>query len=145
MTSASDARSHWSAAPLVRLLGLVLLTAGMLAASPGDSTAQAPAPPAAGFSDGDYLAYSDRMQALMEDSWEEAEGLYRAADGSGPMVNANMLLAHSVAAMKGHQGLSRNDERARRIAARLLVSPPFVEQPSAGPPGTLSLAHAPGW
>ncbi|CAA9465108.1 MAG: hypothetical protein AVDCRST_MAG65-202, partial [uncultured Solirubrobacteraceae bacterium] len=145
MTPASDLRNSRSVALLPRLLALILVSAAALLAPADDSVAQDATAPATGFTDGGYLAYADRMQALMEDSWDETEGLYRAGDGSGPMVNANMLLSHSVAAVKGHQGSSRQDERARRIAGRLLVSPPFVEQPSDGPPGAQSLAHAPGW
>lgn len=98
-----------------------------------------------GMTDADYLAFSDRMQLAMEDSWGEREGLYRAGDGSEPMVNSNMLLSHAVAALRGHEGPSRQDERARRIALRLVSSPPFVEQASQGPPGSDSQAHAPGW
>jgi hypothetical protein len=117
----------------------------LLALLVGVPAAHAQTGAAAGMTDADYLAFSDRMQAVMEDSWSEREGLYRAGDGSGPMVNSNMLLAHAVAAARGHTGPSRNDERARRIALRLVSSPPFVEQASQGPPGSSSQAHAPGW
>ena len=86
MTSAaSDLRKHRSAARLPRLLAAVLLSAALLLATASEAFAQDPGPPA-GLTDRDYLAYADGMQALMEDSWEEAEGLYRAGDGSGPMV-----------------------------------------------------------
>ena len=42
------------------------------------------------------------------------------------MANAMLLLTHSVAAMRGHDGPARNDHRARVLAARLVASPPFV-------------------
>ena len=128
----------------MQVLRAAVLTALVALALPLEAMAQTPASPA-GMTDQDYLAYSDRLQLVMEDSWQEEEGLYRAGEGSGPMVNANMLLAHSVAALEGHQGPSRNDARARRIAARLVASPPFVEHPSSGPPGSQSQGHAPGW
>lgn len=95
--------------------------------------------------DPDYLAFADRMQDRMESDWSRRSGLYRSGDGSEPIVNANMLLSHSVAALEGHSGSSRNDERARELALRLVSSPPFVEAPSHGQPGSGSQAHAPGW
>ena len=56
------------------------------------------------------------------------------------MANSMLLLTHSVAAMKGWTGPSRNDARARALAARL-VQPggPYVTRPGVGQ------AHAPGW
>ena len=145
MTLASDARNDRSAKRAPRILTVVVLALALALLPAGAVAAQAPPPSAAGMSEQDYLAYADRMQDLMEAAWDEDVGLYRAGDGSGPMVNSNMLLSHAVAAMEGHQGPSRNDGRARRIAARLVASPPFVEHPSSGPPGSLSQAHAPGW
>ncbi|MBA2645058.1 MAG: hypothetical protein H0U80_06385, partial [Solirubrobacterales bacterium] len=149
MNSAPDHRSDSVVVGVALLAVALFAVAGWM---PAIASAQEPAPapaPAApvpsGMSDPDYLAYADRMQGLMEPSWSEREGLYRAGDGSEPMVNANMLLSHAGAAVKGHSGPSRNDERARRIAARLVAAPPFVEQPSSGPPGSDSQAHAPGW
>ena len=145
MTSASVSRNARSAKHALRILLIVFLAAVAVLATTVTASAQAPPVAGAGMTDQDYLAYSDAMQLLMEGSWQEDEGLYRAGDGSGPMVNANMLLAHSVAALMSHAGPSRNDARARRIAARLVASPPFVEEPSWGPPGSLSQGHAPGW
>ena len=144
MTSAFEPRNDRPAKRVLRVLCLTLLTALAVLTAPSHASGQATAVPGA-MTDRDYLAYSDRLQLAMEDSWNEEEGIYRAGDGSGPMVNANMLLAHAVAALKGHEGPSRNDERARRIAARLVASPPFVEEPSSGPPGSQSQAHGPGW
>lgn len=151
----NPALGHRSDSVVVRVVRSALLAVALLAASwwsPASAPAQdaapapaAPAPAPSGMSDQDYLAYADRLQALMEPSWSERDGLYRAGDGSEPMVNANMLLSHASAAVKGHSGASRNDERARRIAARLVAAPPFVEQPSSGPSGSNSQAHAPGW
>ena len=144
MTSAFEPRNDPPAKHALRVLTVAVLAAVAFLAAGGRAAAQAPAA-SAGMTDEDYLAFSDRMQAAMEHSWREEEGLYQAGDGSGPMVNANMLLSHSVAALQDHHGPARNDERARRIAARLVASPPFVEEPSPGPPGALSQGHAPGW
>jgi hypothetical protein len=60
------------------------------------------------------------------------------------MVNSLMLLTHSVAALKGHEGPARNDHRARLIAKELVTSPAFITTRPAQPkPG--SQTHVPGW
>ena len=70
--------------------------------------------------------------------------MYRpGGSGTDPAVNAWLLLAHAVAAQRGHEGPARNDHRARLIAARLTRrGGPFVDR-SEAPPG--SQHHAPGW
>jgi hypothetical protein len=103
-----------------------------------------PAPArAASYTDGDYWGAVDRLQERLDAWWVGRRGLYRPSDLSADtMVNANMLLVHSVAALRGHQGPSRQDERARSIATRLLDSPPFIESLSGR---EMNQAHAPGW
>ena len=107
--------------------------------------AAGPPTAALAYDDAGYLAYADRMQERLDPTWDEGAGQYRPGPGGvDALVNALMLLTHSVAAQRGHTGPSRNDHRARLIA-RALVSPPvFIERPSAHPaPG--SQTHAPGW
>ena len=97
---------------------------------------------AASLDDGGYLRIADRMQRRIDDSWDERARYYRVGSGGvEPMTNAFMLLMHAVAAMRGHQGPSRNDRRARLIAERLVQTPPFVTTPSTKD----FQAHAPGW
>src|SRR4051794_38578978 len=82
--------------------------------------AWAPATQAAGmlpYDEAGYLAYADRMQERLDPLWDEDAGRYRAGGGgTEPMINALLLLAHSVAAQQGHDGPSRNEARARRVA-----------------------------
>ncbi len=101
----------------------------------------APAP----FDDAGYLSVADRLQPAFEPLWDERAGHYRV-QGSGveTTTNANLLLVHAVAAMEGSRGPTRQDRRARRIAAQLLGSPPYA----ATPPPRLDVNsqwHAPGW
>jgi hypothetical protein len=107
----------------------------------------ATAPPAAAvaYDDDGYLAYADRMQARLDPLWDEGSGQYHpGAGGVDALVNALLLLTHSVAAQEGHDGPSRNDHRARLIAQALVSPPVFIERPAAHPmPG--SQTHAPGW
>ena len=106
--------------------------------------AAAPAP-AVGYDDADYLAYADRMQERLDRLWDERRGLYRPGEGGADaLINASLLLTHSVAARTGHRGPTRNDARARSIAKALVSSPVFIERPAAHPPSG-SQPHAPGW
>jgi hypothetical protein len=100
---------------------------------------------AAGYDDAGYLAYADRMQERLDRLWDSRRGLYRPGEGGADaLINASLLLTHSVAAHAGHRGPARNDARARSIAKALVSSPVFIERPAAHPPSG-SQPHAPGW
>ncbi|MGH2945861.1 MAG: hypothetical protein ACRDPC_06290 [Solirubrobacteraceae bacterium] len=102
-----------------------------------------PAPArAAGWSEADYWRFADRMQERLNDYWRGRRGLYRPGDmASDTMVNANALLVHGVAALRGHQGPARQDDRARAIAAAMVQGPPFAETLSR----QFGQLHVPGW
>jgi hypothetical protein len=94
--------------------------------------------------DAGYLRFADRRLERLGDLWSERAGYYDAGDGGvEPLVSSNMLIAHAVAAMQGHEGPARQDHRARLLARRLLDSPPFVATPP--PAGNGSQIHAPGF
>src|SRR5687767_8711777 len=102
-------------------LTLLALAAALLAA---------PAASAAAYDDAAYWSFADRMQERLDRTWDEDRGHYRPGGGGVDLsVNAEMLLTHSVAASEGHQGAARQDERARRIAKRLLSAPAFRTTP----------------
>ena len=91
------------------------------------------------YDDTAYFATADKLQQRLDGLWNENRGYYEGGGGGvEPMVNSLMLLGHSVAAMKGHTGPSRNDERARALALEL-VKGPYVTTPALGQ------SHAPGW
>ncbi len=95
------------------------------------------APAHAAYDDAGYWSYADRLQQQLDPLYRN--GTYHAGGGgTEPMVNSLMLLTHSVAALEGHQGPARNDERARSIADAL-VTRAYTTQKRAGQ------AHAPGW
>ena len=78
--------------------------------------------------------------------WNESESAYTRDS----RINACGLMTHAIAALEGHDGPARRDERARRLAARLCESPPFRPTPRGGPtrhtdPRSESQRHAPGW
>ena len=97
--------------------------------------------PAYAYDDAGYLAYADRMQERLDALWDDDRGIYRPPDGGvDVLINANLLLTHSVAARWQHRGPSRSDDRARRIAEALVSAPVFTERPVGS-----SQAHGPGW
>jgi hypothetical protein len=103
----------------------------------------APAAHAGTWTDTEYWRAADRLQERIEPYWRPRFDLYKVGDLSADtMVNANMLLVHSIAALHGHLGLARQDDRAAVIAARLLQSPPFVAGPNKEAIGQV---HGPGW
>jgi hypothetical protein len=100
---------------------------------------------AVGYDDAGYLGYADRIEERLDRLWDERRGLYKPGEGgSDTLINASLLLMHSVAAQAGHRGPARNDARARSIAKALVSSPVFIERPAAHPPSG-SQPHAPGW
>ena len=107
------------------------------AGSPPSSALSLPAPP---LQDADYWAFADWCQAGLEPLWSAARGTY----GYDARVNAALLITHSLAALEGHDGPTRQDERARLLTARLLQSPPYLP---GGPVSTYGPGqrHTPGF
>ena len=101
--------------------------------------------PAFAYDDAGYLEYADRMTERLDRTWNDERGIYVPGSGGvDALVNAGLLLTHSVAAQAGHHGPARNDQRARRIARALVSSPVFIDRrPTHVPPG--SQLHVPGW
>ncbi len=118
----------------VAALGAVKRSPGVVSAS---SSLTLPALP---LGDPDYWAFADWCQAGLEPLWNSARGTY----SYDARVNAALLITHSLAALEGHSGPTRQDERARLLTERLLQSPPYLP---GGPistygPGQL---HTPGF
>jgi hypothetical protein len=93
------------------------VVAALLLAAP---TARASEP----MGDADYLAFADRVATGLEVRWDEAAGAYVSRHtGATARTNANMLLVHAAAAVAGHLGAARHDDRARRIVEGLTSAP----------------------
>jgi hypothetical protein len=122
-------------AAVARSLLAGALCAGALLAVP--AVAQA-------WSENDYWAFADRVQERLDETWNAHLDRYRAGSPSvDTMLNANELLIHAAAALRGHQGPARADARARSVTAQLLQTPPWIETVTDPQPG--SQPHAPGW
>jgi hypothetical protein len=117
--------------PLTRRAFLGQASAAMalpwaLQAVGGPAAAHA-APVASGWGDAQYWAFADRVQAQLEKDWSPHERMYDLGASAGETsINANLLYVHAAAALSGHKGLCRNDERAAALARRLCESPPYL-------------------
>jgi hypothetical protein len=102
-------------------------------------------PPAGAPAAGGYLGVADRLQGAYDPLWDESAGRYVVTGGgTETTANANMLLVHAVAALRGHHGPSRRDARARVLVRSLLSTPPYAAK--LPPRNDLSSQwHAPGW
>jgi hypothetical protein len=101
------------------------------------------APP---LSDAGYWRFADWVQPDLDRLWNESHGSYT----TDVRIAASGLMTHAIAALKGHDGECRRDERARRLAQTLCQSPPFRPARNGRPtrhpdPRSESQAHAPGW
>jgi hypothetical protein len=115
---------------------LVVVIVALLAVAPAPARAES-------WTDADYWKAADRLQERLDNWWVKRLGTYKPGDLSADtMVNANMLLVHATAALSGHEGPARRDDRVRLLAARMLESPPFVAEIDSE---AMAQVHAPGW
>ena len=102
--------------------------------------------PAQAWDEGEYWGFADRLQKRLDDSWNTRLDRYNAGSPSvDTMLNANELLIHSAAALRGLDSShpARADARARSIALQLTQTPPWIETVTDPLPG--SQPHSPGW
>jgi hypothetical protein len=83
-----------------------------------------PAAPAHALTDAGYLAFADRIAAGTRMSWD-GDAYVSREHGPASRTNAQMLLVHAVAALRGHAGPARQDGRARALVARFTRAPAF--------------------
>jgi hypothetical protein len=124
-------------AALTRSLLAGVLCAGVLAAVPASASA---------WDETAYWGFADQVQRRLDDAWVPRLDQYRVNSPSvDTMLNANELLVHSAAALRGLDASrpARADGRARSIAAMLVQTPPWLETVTDPAPG--SQPHSPGW
>jgi len=138
---------HWPRSAVLAATAAVALVMA-LPAQAGDAARRAeafqnPSATAPPFRDADYWAFADRLAAALDSRWNPDRGAYQSIGGDDPSVryniryNAQLLLVHSVAALKQHEGASRRDARARTLVDRLTHSPAW------GPTGHNTNVHRP--
>ena len=114
---------------------LACLVAALFAAAPAR---------AAAFDDEGYLRVADGFAARLQPAWSPTDGYYLSGSPAlDSRLNAAMLVVHATAARYGHEGASRDDDRARRLVRVLTASPPFFA--GAAAPWPDPMFHTPGW
>jgi hypothetical protein len=132
----------------VMAAGLVSGLPEALGADPGpvhQLRAAAPTFPPPPLRDKDYWSFADWLAPYFDELWDPDRDFYRSGGGSVGRIyhNSALLTTHAVAALKGHDGPSRRDDRAARLARRLCDSPPWSERQGPGEPDPQF--HVPGW
>jgi hypothetical protein len=75
-------------------------------------------------SEAHYWAFADRIMPALDEQWDAHIGAYVSSfQGASSRTNANMLLIHSIAALRRHTGPTRRDARARRLIAHMTRRP----------------------
>src|SRR5262245_54081986 len=98
----------------------------------------------ANYTTADFWSFADARQRDTDPVWDPKLGVYLHVGGENVRINGNMLITHAIAALAGHVGASRHDDRARAITAALLHAPAFRD----GPSRVISRRrwiHTPGW
>jgi hypothetical protein len=122
---------------------LALVAPRPAAATPDAGSSIVPSPP---LREADYWRFADWLQPAMDRLWSESEHCYT----HDARISACGLMTHAIAALRGHDGDCRRDERARQLAVRLCQSPPFRPARNGRPtehvdPRSESQRHAPGF
>jgi hypothetical protein len=93
----------------------------------------------------DYWRFADWLASFFNQLWDPDRHYYRSgASGNGRIYhNSALLTTHAIAALTGHDGACRQDDRARQLARQLCESPPWSERGSPIEPDPQF--HVPGW
>jgi hypothetical protein len=106
---------------------LATAASALLATSVASPAIGAPRTAGGAMSTGDYWTFADTSMAAIAGWWQPDRQVY-APPGRSPSMrtNAVLLTVHAIAALEGHEGPTRDDERARALTARLLRTPPWL-------------------
>ncbi|MEX0992418.1 MAG: hypothetical protein WDZ37_00315 [Solirubrobacterales bacterium] len=81
------------------------------------------------FADAAYWSFVDWLYPYFDRLWQPDRNYYGSGNSSSGRIYHNSLLltVHAIAALAGHQGAARQDDRARALARRLCEAPPWSE------------------
>jgi hypothetical protein len=114
----------------VRRLGtLIALCVAFGAGAAPAGAAERIEPP---LSNADYWAFADRIMSHLDSWWDAGRGAYILKGTPSVRVSSALLLAHAVAAQRGHRGPTRHDARARVLVDRLTSPPAWLGAGGAG-------------
>ena len=128
--------------PVLRslLLGTLVLVLGI----PTPAGAQAPATERAEQVE-QLWAFVDRRAAELDAQWRPSLGGYVTRGGSfSTRMNANITAVHALAAIAGHVGPARRDERIAPMVDALTRAPAFLDF-AKRPARATAHFHVPGW
>ncbi len=132
--------------PVLRsvLLGTIAVVLGV----PMPAQAQAPSP-APGTERAEQVeqlwAFVDRRAAELDARWRPSLGGYVTRGGSfSTRMNANITAVHALAAIAGHVGPARRDERIAPMVDALTRAPAFLDF-AKRPARATAHFHVPGW
>ena len=132
--------------PGVRVI-TALLSLTLLGVAPAVARAQDPAPAATAAIDPtpDPWRLGDDIGARVDARWNAARGVYMNDRGfPDTRLNALLLQLHGMAALAGHQGAIRRDERIEPLV-RVLTAPPVLVTRNLRPRQIGHFPHAPAW
>jgi hypothetical protein len=112
---------------------------------PLHSAGAPPGLPAPSLHNADYWAVADWIAPYFDPLWEPDVRYYGSGNSRNGRIyhNVALLTTHAIAALAGHHGPSRQDDRARLLARRLCESPPWNEATEPIEPDPQF--HTPGW
>jgi hypothetical protein len=131
------------------LTGAVRLAAAAAVATPALRLVAAPAARGAaavggnGRTDAGYWDFIDPIAQRLDHLWDARDRCYGVGGEAESAINAALLTVHAVAALRGHAGTARADDRARALAARMCESPPWSERTKPMRPD--KMFHVGGW
>ncbi|WP_026912569.1 hypothetical protein [Patulibacter minatonensis] len=97
--------------------------------------------------DDDAWAVPDAVSMPLNRLWNEKKGVYVSPGGRvSTRLNAELLRLHAAAAVAGHKGSARHDNRVRRIVA-YLTGPAYIDSSEGEKFGSSrhNSIHVPGW
>jgi hypothetical protein len=147
-------RVRWprAAAPLAARAAVALLCIGALQlVTPSLSAAQSVAPTAEatdpvlpGLSSSEAWKLPDSLVAKLSEGWNTRRQVYVDRGGVSIRANAMLLEIHALAALAGHTGMSRQDDRIPGLV-ELFTSAPVLVTRTATKRTTGSFPHTPAW
>jgi hypothetical protein len=106
----------------MRLSSSVAVTAVALCAPAAAAASTLPQHPP--LKEADYWAFADSVVPALDPLWSERRHAYISSwQGASGRTNANMLILHAMAALRGHDGATRDDARARWLVFHMTHRP----------------------
>ena len=112
---------------------------------PAPATTPAPAPiPVPPSATDESWVLPDRLMERLDRQWQKNRQIYLDRGGVSIRANAMLLELHALAALAGHTGPSRQDDRIPGLV-KFFTTPPVVVYKTSTKRTTASFPHTPAW